>query len=381
MGSDLHANAVRLIEAALRGIGDSLGPGPLPPPLLPTPLARIGDALRLGIEIPWAIRRWSDGLSRPELQGALAALIDETATWTFPEGESAGRTDDPSLSFIVRRRDETESVRHAVRRICLPQRFDPHDLAEFAALETVLVTLDSTMGALLSRADVVRLLGTRAAMDPTWADRFQERGEGSREEHAAPAKERWPESIRESVPSDEVTTRYATRGAMSRYVEGVAAVNEIFARDLAACIDVLLAAHEDVGLVARRWRKRARVAPSSNPLRFAAIPPLRLAAATAAEATAAKTTILLGVLSPLDAEGRFEVSARELTLQVFEGQKPIERVELGGQVATSPVAPSRWEVVVPASAGPIRLRVVSTDGNEFSEELHFDPFDSSHEAD
>ena len=244
MGSNLHANAVRLTEAALRGIGDSLGPGPVPAALLPTPLARIGDALRLGIEVPRSIRRWSDGLSRQELQGALAALVDETGTWTFPEGESADPTDDPSLAFIVRRRDETDSVQHAVRRICLPKRLDPYELAEFAELETVLATLDGTMGALLSRADVGRLLGTRAAMDPTWADGFQERGEGSREEPAAPAEEPWPDSIRESVPSDEVMTRYATRGAMSRYVEGVAAVNEIFAGDLAACIDALLAARE-----------------------------------------------------------------------------------------------------------------------------------------
>jgi hypothetical protein len=168
---------------------------------------------------------------------------------------------------------------------------------------------------------------------------------------------------------------------MNRYVEGVAAMNETFAGDLAACIDALLAAREDVGLVARQWRKRAGVAPSSTPLRFAAIPPLRLAAATAAETAAAKTTIGLGVLSPLDAEARFDVSARELTLQVFEGQKPIQRVELGGQVATSPIAPSRWELAVPASAGPIRLRVVSMDGSEFSEELLFDPLDPSDEAD
>jgi hypothetical protein len=381
MESDLHASAVRLTEAALYGLGESLAPGPLPAGLLLTPLARMGDALRLGVELPATLRRWSEGLQRPDLQGALASLIDETATWTFPEGESARLADDASLAFVVRRRDETESVRHAVRRICLPKQPDPYDLAEFWALETVLVTLDGTMGALLSRADVVRLLGTRAAMDPTWADGFQERGEGGREQHAALAGERWPESIRDSVPSDEVITRYATRGAMSRYVEGVAAVNASFAGDLAACIDALLAVREDVGLVARRWRKRAQVAPSSDPLRFAAIPPVRLAAATAAETAAAKTTILLGVLSPLDAEGRFEVSARELMLQVFEGQKPIQRVELGAQAATSPVAPSRWELAVPASAGPIRLRVVSTDGSEFSEELHFDPFDSSHEAD
>lgn len=381
MASDLHASAVRTTEAALQGLGQSLGAGPVRADLLLTPLARMGDALRLGIELPAAIRRWSDGLERPDLEGALASLIDETATWTLPEGDSArASVDDASLTFVVRRRDEAESVRHAVRRICLPRHLAPYELAEFAALETVLVTLDGAIGALLSRSEIVRLLGTRAAMDPTWADGFRER-DGGREERATPAEERWPELVRKSVPSDEVITRYATRGAMSRYVESVAAANEIFAGDLAACIDALLAAREDVGLVARRWRKRARVAPSSNPLRFAAIPPVRVAAATASETAAAKTTIALGVLSPLDAEGRFEVSARELTLHVFEGQNPIERVELGDRVTTSAAAKSRWELTVPASAGPIRLRVVSKDGSEFSEELHFEPFDPSHEAD
>lgn len=379
MGSELRASAVRLTEAALQGVGEALGPGQVLPGLLLTPLARMGDALRLGVELPRSIRRWSDALERRELQGALAALLDETAAWTLPIGLSAAPIDDPGLTFVVWRRDEAESVRHAVRRICLPKQLDPFELAEFATLETVLVALDRAMGALLSRADVGRLLGTRAAMEPAWADGFQGRAEGSQEERGAFAEERWRESIQESVPSDELITRYVTRGAMSRYVEGVAAANTIFAGDLAACIDALLEAREDVGLIARRWRTHARVAPSSSPLRFAAIPPLRLAAATAATAVA-KTTIALGVLSPLDAEGRFEVSARELMLQVFEGEKPIERVELGGQVAMSPVAPNRWELAVPVSAGPVRLRIVSTDGSEISEELRFDPVDSSDEA-
>lgn len=381
MASNLHASAVRMTEAALQGLVRSLAPGPVRADLLPTPLARMGDALRLGIEIPAAIRRWSEGLERQDLQGALASLIDETATWAIPDGDSARvAVDDPGLAFVVRRRDEAESVRLAVGRICLPRHVAPYELDGFAALETVLITLDRAIGALLSRADVVRLLGTRAAMDPTWADGFRER-EGGRDEHATRSDERWPQSVRESIPSDEVITRYATRGAMSRYVEGVAAVNEMFAGDLAAGIDALLAARENVGLIARRWRKRTRVAPSFNPLSFAAIPPVRLAAATSPETAASRTTILLGALSPIDAEGRFEVSAREVVLQVFEGQIPIERVELGDRVTTGAVAPGRWELAVPASAGPVRLRVVSKDGSEFSEEVHLEPLESSHEAD
>lgn len=369
METSMHAAAVRLTEAALEGIGKSLTTSPIPNELLLTPLARIGDALRLGVDLPSGIRRWSDGLELEALQAAVASLIRETATWNFPDAKSG----DPFLAGVLRRRDEAESVRLAVRRICLPRRIDPNSLTELAALDVVLSTVDDVIGTLVSGDEVATLLGARAPMDPRWADAFEAREQGVVEASCFTGQEkRVVASLQESVPSDEIVTRYITRGALSGYVEAVAAQNLAFADDLAACVDALLLARETVGLVARRWRARASASPSLAPLGFSSIPKPRLAAASGAEADAVTTTIDLGMLAPLDAAGRFLVSARELKLQVFEGNGGLQRVELGASVATAPTAQGFWELVVPASAGPVHLRVLATDGRELMEELHLE---------
>lgn len=379
METELLASALRDTEAALGGLADTLQGGEVPAALLPIPLARVGDALRLRLAVPGPVGRWADGLSQQDLQGALGSLIDEASSWRLPGGESPSAEGDPILAFALRRRDETESVRHAVRRICLPKGLDPYELTEFAALDSVLALLDVNMSAILSRADVVRLLGTRAAMQPTWADGFRD-APIERAEHRAGSDDRWPEAIRHIVPSDEVVTRYVTRGALSRYVEGVAAANEAFVQDLAACIDAVLAAREDVGLVARRWRKRAPVKATTDPLRLAVVPLVRLAAATSTESAIAKTVLRLGELAPTDAEGRLEVTSRDVTVHIYPGEKVIQRVELGSAVATAPNDSGSWILVAPLPEASLRLRVIAADGSEFAEDLHFAPIDASDEA-
>jgi hypothetical protein len=379
MGTERQARATAQTEAALRGLANALAQAP-DPALLLTPLACIGDALRLGIEISTPVRAWSDALGRAEVEGALGALLDETATWGLSEVSAAYAASDPSFAFSLRRRDEAESVLHAVRRICLPKGLALDELTALAALDTALSFLDMKLASLVSRAEVGRLLGTRAAIGPDWADGFEGSERGQPDEHDEAVEERWPESIRLTVPSDEAITRFVTRGAMRWYVEGVAAANEDFAEDLARCIDALLDARETVGLDARRWRKGARVAPARDPLRFASIPAVRLAAATAPEVEAPTTTLELGTLSPIEAEGRFVVSAREVRLQVFEGPKRIECIELGDRITTSPASPGRWEIVTPIPSGEVRLRIVAVDGSELTEALSFEPVDSDDEA-
>lgn len=380
MESSLLASALRNTEAALRGLATSLPDGPVPPGLLLTPLARIGDALRLGLEIPAPIRRWAAGVSQPDLGAALGSLIDETASWSLPDRDTVLAEGDPFLALAVRRRDETESVRHGVRRLCLPRGIEPRDITEFAALTTVLILIDDTMKTLLSRTSVMRLLGYRAAMQPTWADAFDDEADGDAQADVT-GEDRWREAVQQAIPSDEVIAHYVGRGALARYVEGVAAVNDNFVEDLAACIDAMIQCGEGVGLVARRWRKRALVDAAVDPLLFAAIPAARFAAATAPDVDVPETELRLGALSPLDAELRIVVTATGVTVQVTAGEQGLERIELGKAVATVPTEADYWELVLsPIPTGPVKLLVRAADGTEFAEELRFNPVVASNEG-
>lgn len=62
------------------------------------------------------------------------------------------------------------------------------------------------------------------------------------------------EIVREAVPDDDIVLAYVTRGAMARYVEGVAAKSAGFREELMACIDGLEEAGETISAAARDWR-------------------------------------------------------------------------------------------------------------------------------
>lgn len=69
-----------------------------------------------------------------------------------------------------------------------------------------------------------------------------------------------PDSVvGEAVPDDDIVLAYVTRGAMARYVEGVAARNGDFREELRACIDGLEVAGEPISAAARAWREPAAV--------------------------------------------------------------------------------------------------------------------------
>lgn len=65
--------------------------------------------------------------------------------------------------------------------------------------------------------------------------------------------------VREAVPDDDIVLAYVMRGAMARYVEGVAAKNEDFREELLATIDGLEEAGENVSAAARAWRSPSAV--------------------------------------------------------------------------------------------------------------------------
>jgi len=368
-------------RVALAGVEDALRGGPVPAALLAAPLAVVGDALRLGLELPRAIRKWMEKLSVPELREVLSALAAEIVAWSLPEVGAGDVADDAGLAFVVRRRDQVESVACAVRRVVLPRSTSLAERVELAALEAVLRGIDGRLGALLSRPAVVRLLGARAALGPAWADGFAERGgdSGEPEGTTTASAAAWAEAVRSGAPCDEAVTAYAQSGALARYVEGFAAEDADFAVELAASIDGLIEAREDVGLVARRWRKRCTTLPAArDPLRLAEIPALSLAASTTVESPVARRAIRLGPLAPVDAEARLLLTPREVSVQVFEGRDgAVQSVQLGASVAHRPAAGAPWVVTIAVPEDAVSLRVAGEGDIEFVETLSFGPEDSS----
>jgi hypothetical protein len=170
--------AVRETKAALAGVEDALRGAPVPAQLLLMPLAVVGDALRLGLEVPKAVSQWMETLSVAEMEAALQALIAEARTWSLPEVSGAHAADDTTLALVIRQRDQSDSVRRAVDRALSQRGASPGEtgelaaLAVLAALADVLRAIDERLAVLLSRADVACMLGTRAAIGPVWADGF-----------------------------------------------------------------------------------------------------------------------------------------------------------------------------------------------------------------
>lgn len=376
MRTDPSHHVVRETEAALAGIEASLSGDSSSAELLLTPLARIGDALRLRLDVPAATRRWSERLSGTEIAGALHCLAAEASGWIIPAaGVFAAAEDDPFLATVLQRRDEAASVVLAARRIAIVREPSSDELDALQLLTDALERVDGELGALMTRAEVATMLGARVAFDPIWADAFCGRDTEADVVSGADSEGLpWSDAMGQFPPSDEVVTNYVTGGTLARYVEGFAARQPAFAQVLAACIDDLVAVRA-AGFVARRWRaRRGQSAP--GPLRLPAVPALRLAAATEPDSEPRGESIRLGALSPIDAEGRLVVTAREVSLLVYpENATAVARVELGGGVATEPSSPERWVVTIPLSQGPVRLRVVGPGGAEFVEDIVLEPLD------
>ena len=369
METDLRDRAVRDVRAALRGVAASLPDRPVTPDLLLTPLAMIGDALRVEIDLPAPIRAWMKTVPVSDLAGALVAKLSES--WSLPE---VVRDEDPALAEVVRRRDEGESVLIAARRICVPRGIQADALPELAALSAVLLTTDEALAELLSRADVARLLETRAFLEPLWADTFPERAatDSPRDEGALP-------SALPVTPSDETVARYVAHGALPKVVEGVASMNLEFAEQLAACIDAAKADGDAIAFVARRWRKQAPARAEYDPLLFSA-PAVRLAAADGTDNREPVRIVHLGTLPSVDAEVRMEITPRTVRIQVFPGARSLASVELGATAITAPDAAGNWQVEAALPGGAVPFRVVATDGARFDDDLRFAPGDDVDEA-
>ncbi len=195
-------------------------------------LVSIGDALRSEVEIPQALRMWMRELGRAEVEAAIAPLVDDARSWaTSPRDTSARPT--------LQQREQAESVRRAVIRIALQGQWSLPTL-------TALTTLGEALARCTASDSSAQVTRAESALMDAHADE-------------ALAPKQATQATQDAVPDDDIVLAYANRGALARYVEGVAAVNADFREELAACIDALVHAEETVSDAARAWRRNVAI--------------------------------------------------------------------------------------------------------------------------
>ncbi len=182
-------------------------------------LIALGDALRLGIEIPAPLRGWMANLLPADVEAALAPLAAEV------------------VGGGVRRLGDAESVQRAVMRIAMAKGWRAASIAPLAALRLASSRAKSSAAVPAEASSVT----AQAELEPL--------ADGS---------------VRAAVPDDDIVLAYVRRGALARYVEGVALQNRAFAEELTASIDALIDSGEVVGDRARAWRGRVVAGRPTN---------------------------------------------------------------------------------------------------------------------
>ena len=81
--------------------------------------------------------------------------------------------------------------------------------------------------------------------------------------------------VRAAMPDDDIVLAYVTRGALARYVEGVAAKNAEFREELLACIEGLDEAGETISATAKAWRSDSDGVAVAVPANVVALAPKR----------------------------------------------------------------------------------------------------------
>lgn len=387
MTSPFHAHVGAALDG-LRGIALA----DLEPGALVLALRVLGDALRLGVDVPTPALRAAEGLPDAAFRAAFRALVEETATWTLPV-EPGPDEDDPTYHWAIRRRDEAESVVVAARRILVPRGTLLDELEEARAFDGVVASRDFTCGGRRGRADAERALRERIvlATPGSWVEQLSEVERG-REAAGAATDGAAGKALPATAPSDESVDAYITSGVLVVWVEGAARRSPAFAEELEAMIDAGIACHATVGLTARRWRRARKglAEPARSlsradsgrgeraPIRFAAVPPVRLAAADTDDAILAPQRIMeLGTLYPLDVVARLMVSAETSTLRVSPALGlTLRRVQLGSAVALAADTEGFWRVTAPNTGEPLDLRVEAADGRVFEESVALEPVEA-----
>ncbi|WP_433935299.1 hypothetical protein AB3662_11370 [Sorangium cellulosum] len=385
MGSDLESSPFhRQLLAALDGLR-GLALADLEPAALLVALTVVGDALRLGVEVPGPVMRAAEALPNDAFRAAFLALYEETATWALPvEPDTTG--DLPDFAWAVRRRDEAESVIVAARRVLVPRGMLLEELEEVRAFDAFLMLSDFTCGRRLGRTDAERAMGERVllARPGSWVEALPDLERA--EERIAEAEKTTSEPLPFAIPSDASVDAYVTQGRLAAWIEGAARRSPAFAEELEAMIDASFAAGATVvSLRALRWlsgrpgRSRASKPGAASAkrasVRIAAVPPAALAAADRDEALVApQRTVHFGALDPLDIEASLTVSVETATLQLFPARGlDLASVQLGSAVIHAPDAEGIWRVKVPTTDQPLDLRVQACDGRVFEETIELGP--------
>lgn len=363
--TSLRSQAETEVRDALEGVMTALEGPPLPAELAVVPLRVYGDALRLGLEAPNRLRTWASEHGAAALDGVLRATL------ALVGGHIAARADvaaaDPTTATRLRERDHAASVVHAVRRVWLPRPLS--QLEAHAELVSRLGVVDDALAAVLSRAEVIALLGARAALGAAWAQPFSDG------EHDEASADLVSAELRHALPSVTLVAGYVESGSFHKLVEEAAARDPEFAVGLDETITAMGTVGH-AGWWARGWQKRTATERAAAAFAFRA-PALAYAASSDDAGARAPIEHRLGALfedSPVD--GILFVGEREVTLQLDFEAGAVAVVELGSERHLPAEGEETCRVTVGRTTQPLRLTVRTSSGLEVSDEISFDAGDA-----
>lgn len=327
-------------------------------PTLLVVMTAVGDALRLGTEIPAELRRKLDrSVSEAQILLAIEALTESVGHWSLPQHAVAAEPDH-GLEWALRRRDESESVLVAARRMLLPRGILVDASNNARALEAAIAKHEFGCGGSVSRADAEALLGERVVLiaGRTWLDDV---AWGPDEVAHAPDDEVViPAGI--VRPSIELLAAYVVEGRLRKWIEAEAAASKELAEELSEMI-ATYRKQRRASFVARKWE--------DSLVRFddAAESPRRAAASGGIALDEPAVQYDLGILDPLDARASLDVTANEVRLVVFAGKAALRAVQLGDAVAEPPKSGGTWSVAISRTAceQPLLVRVSDEAGRSF----------------
>lgn len=359
----LRSQAESETLVALDGIVAALAGPPLPPELALVCFRIYGDALRLGLEAPKALRSWAAARSPSTLDDVLRAALPLVEVLSPSAGSEPAQ--DPTMATRLRERDHVESVLHAVRRVWLPRPLA--QLEGHAALVARLVEVDKAYVEALSRSDAIALLGVRAGLGARWAQAFQH------VDHPLGDEDRLLGALRCARPSAAFVASYVESGAMQSLVEQAASADADFAEELSATIEAMrLSGH--AGFLARVWQKENAVGSAKEAALSFGAPALSRAAASGDDG-APLVTHRLGALFG-GGSGGVEASlffgGNEIALELDFDAKTIASVELGAEKHVPRDDETSCRLVVPRTSDPLMLRVSTHSGQQICEALSFD---------
>jgi hypothetical protein len=344
------------LEVTLRAVLDALAHStePLAPTEATLVVQQYGDALRLGVALPMALRRRLHALSLETLR-----QISEDSQRDLGDPPAWVGDDDPGFAFALRQRDEIESVRVGLQRIALAHGLATNELDAIASLGDALERYDVGLAAVIDRGRAELTLGERMQLQAGdgWLVRLPHRDAPTVPVDIAQDPAWTPGSV-----TPEALAAWATRGTGASHVERWAEAPE-HARELRSLLEGLTAVGAQVGLVPRRWLRRLE--SGSDEVTLAVRPLVALAAATHDEREQPLRRVELGELSPVRAVATLVARASDSTVIVRSEPGDVRRVQLGDEECEAPDERGRWTVRVAVPHGPIVLVVEGGHGQTF----------------